>query len=129
MTGLLLTAALLATLPVDTALRDDVACIEVQHFYDDQAKLVFDQVVFWRWCKVKCCEEVQDWRLLKNESQWPRRDYRAGDYVARWWDGDAFREVRAPTIRERWLQWDVELLDRDKHPVQDRRKLIMGGLP
>ncbi len=35
----------------DTTVRRTVDVIELNHFYDDQACLVFDQWIFWKWYK------------------------------------------------------------------------------
>lgn len=128
MTALLLTVALLAllaTVPVeDVVLRDRVEVIETNHFYDADAKPVFTQAIFW-----SDDNRIIDWRLVRNRQDEPRanievrRDYRTGGYVAAWDDNGLLREVRAKCWRETWTQYDVELVDRDKWPVCNRRLL------
>jgi hypothetical protein len=134
MTSLLLTFALLATVPHgETVLRDRACCLEVNNFHDSEGQLVFKQLLVWEFRRGT--HRIIDWRLIKNRGELGtnievRRDYQTGDYVARWWEENGGeREVRAKTARETWTQVDPELRDRDAHPVNQRRKLIQGGKP
>jgi hypothetical protein len=120
---------LLGTIPHDAIVRDRACCLEIDHFCDaDDAREVFTQLVVWETCRGK--ERIIDWRLVKRTDGKPnlevRRDYTAGGYVAMWQDGEVLREVRAPCFRERWTQHDVELKDREHHPLNSRRKLSDG---
>jgi hypothetical protein len=125
-----LTAAflLLATVPQETFVRDSVACIEINAFHDDEARLVFTQAIFY-----DADDSCRDWRLVRNRSDAPQanievhRDYLRGDYVARWLDGETFREVRAATYRETFTQYDRELIERDKRPTCERKLLAKPG--
>lgn len=125
MTPAILTAALLlATVPQETIPRDRVDLIEVNHFHDDQARLVFDQIIFYEWDAREGRHEVQAWRLLKSNNQRPQRDYTTGDYRAKWMDGETLREVRALAIRETWTNTDPELEARQTLAKERRRDLI-----
>jgi hypothetical protein len=116
-----LVLATVGTNPIEDVPRDRIDLIEVNHFHDDQGRLVFDQVIFYEWSPEKGRHQVQAWRLLKNASQRPHRDYRTGEYVATWLDGETFREVRAATMRETWTQYDPELVERE-HLAKEKRK-------
>ncbi len=107
--------------PIETFPCDRVDLIEVNHFHDDQGRLVFDQLIFYEWSPQKGRHQVQAWRLLKNSNQKPRRDFASGEYVSTWLDGDTFREVRAPAARETWTQYDPELVERE-HLAKEKRK-------
>lgn len=120
---LLFAAIALGSNPQAINVRDQVDLIEVNHFHDDQARLVFDQVIFYEWSPSKSRHQVQAWRLLKTPRQTPRRDYRLGDYVTRWTDGETEREVRAATFRETWTQTDPELAEREFLPKERRKDL------
>lgn len=111
------------SMPQDINVRDRVDLIEVNHFHDDQARLVFDQVIFYEWSPAKGRHQVLAWRLLKAPGQRPRRDYRTGDFAAMWTDGGTEREVRAVTFRETWTQHDPELVEREALAVPMRRDL------
>jgi len=107
--------------PIEDVPCDRVDLIEVNHFHDDQGRLVFDQVIFYEWSPGEGRHQVQAWRLLKNAAQKPRRDFKTGEYVATWHDGELLREVRAPAARESWTQYDPELVERE-HFAKERRK-------
>ena len=109
------------TNPIEDVPRDRIDLIEVNHFHDDQGRLVFDQVIFYEWSPEKGRHQVQAWRLLKNSGQKPRRDYQTGEYVASWLDGEMLREVRGRTMRESWTQYDPELVERE-HLAKEKRK-------
>jgi hypothetical protein len=122
--------AVLSTVPQDTGiLRDSVDLAEVNHFHDDQARLVFAQVIFYAWSQEKGRHEIVAWRLLKNESQKPHRDYRTGEHSALWLDGEALREVRARTVRESFTQYDPELVGRSQLPKEKRKELSRRAMP
>jgi hypothetical protein len=127
MTTILLTAALLATVPHDDVQRDRVCCIETNAFHDSEAKPVFNQAIFYDFNPRKGRHEVVDWKLIKNRDGvvniQVRRDYRTGEYVARWDEDGGPREVRALTWKDTQTQTDPELLDRDNLPVDRRRRL------
>jgi hypothetical protein len=118
-----LLAAVVGSNPIEDIPRDRVDLIEVNHFHDDQGRLVFDQVIFYEWSPEKGRHQVKAWRLLKNPNQKPRRDFQTGEYVASWVDGESLREVRAATIRESWTQYDPELVEREFLPKEKRKDL------
>jgi hypothetical protein len=67
---------------------------------------------------------VRAWRLVKNSQQLPQRDWLAGGYSSAWMDGELLRHVRAQSVRETWLQYDPELVERDYLPKERRRELV-----
>lgn len=107
--------------------RCDVA--EVNHFYDENGRLVFDQVIFYDWDDSKARFQVRAWRLLKTPSQWPLRDRRRGGYTSTWNDGDQLRQVFASSFRETWNQVDTEVLERQFLPRDQRRELARPKPP
>jgi hypothetical protein len=102
---------------------DSVDLIEINHCYDEQGQLVFDQVLFYDWCAEKGRYDVRDWRLLKRRIQIPRRHHDTGTYVAVWRDGQTLRKVHAQTIRESWTQYDPEIVEQNHLPKNRRRAL------
>lgn len=108
---------LIGILPPQDVAEDRVDAIEHNHFYDDQGREVFTQVIFWDGC------EVVAWRLWRNDLQTPWRDWRRGGYVMIWNDADRLRVVRAPAMRETWTQHDPELENRERCPPHLRRGL------
>lgn len=117
-----LIAAMLSIVPQDCGVvRDRVYLVEVNHFFDYDARPVFSQVIFYEWSPAKGRHQVLAWRLLKQPCQLPQRDYTAGSYIARWNDGETSREVRAATYRETWSQYDPELENRKELPNEKRK--------
>ncbi len=110
--------------PREDVTTDRVDLIEINHYYDEHGKHVFDQVIFYDWCGQVCRYQVRAWRLLKKPAQIPARDWASDDYVAVWHDtGDVLRRVRAETIRESWTQYDPELVEREFFAKDQRRDL------
>ena len=100
--------------------------MEVNHFYDDQGRLVFDQVIYYNWCPVRNRYQVRDWRLLKTPTQVPLRDWRDGGYVSEWEDfkqRNGLRRVKSKSVRETWTQHDPELVEREFLPQEKREEL------
>lgn len=119
--------AAFATLPThEVIVTDRVDLVEVNHFHDGQAKLLFSQLLFWQWHERDGKFHIVDWRLVKSEAMEPRRDYARRRYVATIPAGqfsDRTCEVWADDYRETWTQVDPELIDRESWPIEKRRKL------
>jgi hypothetical protein len=113
----------LGTSPVKHVTVDQVDVIEYNHFYDDQGRHVFDQLIFYDWSPGDNRYQIRDWRLIKHVSQTPQHDLQRGNYVATWHDGAALRQVRAASMRETWTQYDPELVERSVLPKEQRREL------
>jgi hypothetical protein len=109
--------------PVEDVAVDRVDLVELNHFYDEQGKHVFDQIIFYDWYAHKGRYNVRAWRLLKRTAQVPCRDGRTGAYTAVWHDGHVLRKVEAATMRESWTQHDPELVERAFLPKEQRREL------
>ncbi len=115
--------AAISLTPSDEITVDEVDLIEVNHFYDDQARLVFDQIIYYDWSPEDRRYQVKDWRLLKSPAQVPLRDWHSGGYLSEWQDfkqRNGLRRVKAKSIRETWTQYDPELIERE-FLAQDKR--------
>ena len=123
----LLATLILAVVPLpDGTLAESCDLIELNHFYDEQGRLVFDQTIFYDWGHpVEGRYNVRAWRLVKHPSQLPYPAYGGGPkmYLALWLDGERNRLIYSPEYRETWTQWDVELVEREKLPKEFRREL------
>ncbi|MCA9124803.1 MAG: hypothetical protein H6822_27170 [Planctomycetaceae bacterium] len=118
--------AALTLSPADEVTVDQVDLIEVNHFYDDQGRLVFDQVIYYDWSEERSRYQVRDWRLLKTPTQIPLRDWRDGGYVSEWQDfkqRNGLRRVKAKAVRETWTQYDPELVEREFLAQEKRESL------
>jgi hypothetical protein len=104
-------------------ISDRVDLIEVNHFYNEQGNLVFDQIIFYDWFPAESAYHVRAWRLLKSPSQFPSFDVVRQEYVSLWHDGELLRRVHSDAFRESWTQYDPELLERNRLPKEHRREL------
>ena len=123
-TGLLLLLSVPALNPVEDVAWDRVDLVEINHFYDPQGRLVFDQIIFYDWSDAQCRFNVRAWRLLKKPAQVPQRNWQTGVYQAVWHDGGVLRKVEATSFRESWTQRDPELEERAFLPKNQRRELL-----
>lgn len=143
---------LLSIVPHDDVARESFDLVEVNHFYDEHGKLVFDQVLFYDWAppytgpmtddpQTRCIDETapefndirtenwryqcRAWRLVKTPHILPQRDWQHGGYICGpWEDKDQMRIVRAAAIRETWTQEDPELYERRFLPKEKRPDLL-----
>ena len=115
--------ALCGLSPQEDVASEQVDLIEVNHFYDDQGRHVFDQVIFYDWADGHNRHMVRAWRLVKNPAQLPQRNWTDGTYVALWYDNDVLRKVQAKAMRESWTQYDPELVEREFLPKEKRKEL------
>lgn len=122
-------AAVCGLSPQEDVSRDRVDLVEVNHFYDDVGRHVFDQVIFYDWSPADCRHVVRAWRMVKSDSQLPIRNWADDTYTATWNDGEVLREVRAATMRESWTQYDPELVEREFLPKEKRRELRSNRVP
>jgi hypothetical protein len=109
--------------PREDVARESVDLIELNHFFDEHGRLVFDQVIFYDWSSTDGRYNVRAWRLVKNPAQLPQRDWATGGYSAMWQDGEQLRHIQSRSIRETWTQYDPELVEREYLPKERRKEL------
>jgi len=109
--------------PREDVARESVDLIELNHFYDEHGRLVFDQVIFYDWSPADARYNVRAWRLVKNPAQLPQRNWAGGGYSAMWQDGEQLRHIHSKSIRETWTQYDPELVEREYLPKEKRKEL------
>ena len=103
--------------------RCDVA--EINHFFDENGRLVFDQWIYYCWCDHAERHQVIAWRLHKVPDQWPRRDFDRGGWRVIWMDAEQqLRYVRIGNVKETWGQEDPELVERKELAREHRRELF-----
>jgi hypothetical protein len=116
-----LSLLLLCTIPHTHVVTDRYDCIEINHLYswnvEDGWKLSFKQVLLWEYGRKDKC---QWWKLAKPEME-PIRDYRTGEWVIRFRDGETDHEIRAPVRKISHGDTDPELENRAIWPVANRR--------
>lgn len=111
---------LLSIVPHDDVIRESCDVLWLEHFYDEQGRLVFDQLIFLDWTGERY--DVRAWRLIKHPIQLPFRDP-SGRYAVLFQDGETTRRIEALSFRESWDQYDPELHEREKLPKEFRREL------
>ncbi|MGB0759339.1 MAG: hypothetical protein ACPGPS_07375 [Rubripirellula sp.] len=104
--------------------RAKVDLIELNHFLDDEGREVFQQVIFYDWCKPKQQFHVRAWRLIKNDSQRPIQHWNPRSFQCTWHDGPVLRQVSASKMRETWSQQDPERVNRALLPEKQRIPLF-----
>lgn len=119
----ILLATSMGTNPVDLSVEDLVDLIEVNHFYDERGKHVFDQLIFYDWSPNQSRFEVRAWRMMKKVRQEPLRDWSTSDYKLIFHEHGMLRKVRGASIHETWTQFDPEIADRQWLPMHLRREL------
>lgn len=126
MFALLLT--LFTTITQDDITVDNFDKAEINHFYDDQGRHVFDQVLWSDW--VGNDHRIEAWRLVKSPNVYPKLNRETGKYESIFHDNDLLRKVIAKSLVESWTQYDPELVGRESWPKEKRRDLqIRGGKP
>jgi hypothetical protein len=104
--------------------EQQVDLIELNHFIDQDGREVFRQVLFYDWSDRHRRYIVRAWRLVKSESQLPRRRWAPACYQCTWHDEGLLREISAPAFRETWTQQDPERQNRKIVPEEERIPLI-----
>lgn len=113
----------LAIVPHEDIARDHCDLIELNGLYDEQGRRVFDQLIFYDFCRERSRYQVRAWRLVKDHHQVPTYDHAAGHWRCMWNDGETPRCVTADSYRRTWTQFDPELAERDVYPKEKRREL------
>lgn len=114
---------LFSTIPQDDIFVDNFDKAEINHFYDDQGRHVFDQILWSDW--VGNDHRIEAWRLVKSPNVYPRLNRETDKYESVFYDNDLFRKVIAKSLVESWTQYDPELVGRESWPKEKRRDLQM----
>jgi hypothetical protein len=109
--------------PTSDVTYDKVDLTEINHYYDEHGRLVFDQIIFHDWISKNSEYRVVAWRMLKSDTQIPVRRSKYNDFISTWYDGDLLRKVISKTCMETWTQYDPELEERKIFPKEKRREL------
>lgn len=98
--------------------------IEINHYFDQDGKSVFDQLIFLDWDDKANRYNVVAWRLIKSPNQIPLRNPGTGKYSATWFDGKVLRTVIANKRVETWTQFDPETRERAFRAKSQRPDLV-----
>lgn len=119
----LVTLLLCVIPPPPTAAIDVVDKVEVNHFYNEEGQLVFDQLIWYDWSPKDHRDQVRAWRLVKTPETLPVRIQGTDTYLSWWADKDIERKVYARSRTETWTQYDPELAEREYLPKEERKEL------
>ena len=125
---LYLLAVLSASVPNASTTDERVDLIELNHFFDENGRHVFDQVIFYQWSTTHNRYHVQAWRLVKDPAQLPKQTWKPAGHRCVWYDEGMLRSVFAEAFRETWTQIDPERSNRQLLP-QDQRTGLSKPLP
>lgn len=112
---------LFGIIPQSFVVEDHIEVAEINHFYDEQGRLVFDQIIFYEDNRRANRLDIVDWRLIKDENIIPIRNNNG--FSAIWYDNGTFRKLNVREVRTSWTQYDPELVGREFLP-KERRKLL-----
>jgi hypothetical protein len=110
--------------PPPIAMTSHVDLIEVNHYFDNDGKPVFNQLIFYNWDESAGRFNVNAWRLLKNTNQIPIRNAVSGKFSSTWYDGKVLRTINADDRIETWTQYDPETFERAFLPKSERPDLV-----
>ncbi len=111
-------------------IKERVALIELNHFYDDQGQHAFDQVIFYEWSPDFRRFHVIAWSLVEGDlHRLPIKVPGSNDYRVQWYDRDAKvnRQVLAELFRETWSQDDPERAN--KRLIDEKYRLCLMRAP
>jgi hypothetical protein len=108
---------LLTTVPYEAAVTDQFDVCHLQHYYDNEARHVFSQLLWKRWNAYDGRYDVEAWRLVKQGEPQPL----SGEVLFH--DNGVLRQVKHHRFTESWDQWDEELEQRQVLPKEYRKDL------
>ena len=108
-----------------------VDLIELNHFYDQQGRLVYDQVIFYERAPETGRFQVRAWCLVEDREDLNRRpvkNYQTQLYQVDWFDTDQriLRKVTSRLYRESWTQVDPERANKKVHDERLRISMIQN---
>ena len=113
----------IACVPRGDVIEDRFHLIELNHYFCENGKHVFDQLIFLDFNEHESRFDCHAWVFAKQDSQRPRYDYARRLWSCNWRDGDGMRHVYGASFRESWTQYDPECEQRKEFPVDQRRGL------
>lgn len=126
----MLALLLLAVIPLqEPAVTVDLA--ELNHFYDDNGRLVFDQIIFYSWSEVESRMQVREWSLMSTPAtatapsrcSIPEFRHDLKVYVS-YFNHPWFFKIYSRDYAETWTQYDPELAEREILPKEKRQPLF-----
>ena len=109
-----------------------VDLIELNHFYDQLGRPVYDQVIFYERAPETGRFQVRSWCLVEDRESLNRRPIRNHEtqlYQVDWFDTDQrlLRKITSRLYRESWTQIDPERVNKRVH--DERSRIAMAQSP
>lgn len=102
--------------------------IERNYFYDENAQLIFIQLIFYDHNPVTGCSDVVAWKIDKELSIIPDFNRNTNQVTLFFRDGDKLRMIVAKSFVESWTQYDEEMSRRSELLPAERRGLDTSRL-
>ena len=114
------------------AVDEYVDLIELNHFYDQLGRPVYDQVIFYERAPETGRFQVRAWCLVEDRESLNRRPVRIHEtqlYQVDWFDTDQrlLRKITSRLYRESWTQIDPERVNKKIH--DERSRIAMAQSP
>jgi len=108
-----------------------VDLIELNHFYDQQGRHVYDQVIFYEQTPETGRFQVRAWCLVEDRDSLNRRPVKNLEsqiYQVDWFDTDQrmLRKITSHVFRESWTQVDPERVNKKIHDERSRIALVQN---
>ncbi len=91
--------------PPQYTVEERVDLIEVNHYHDKSGEFILNQVIFYEWSPTDLRFQIQDYKLMKQKTQFPARQI-GDEYFSVWHDGNILRCVSSGCFSETWTQHD-----------------------
>lgn len=107
--------------------EDRYDAVEINHYYDGQGNLLYDQIIFYDWSDRYGRFVIQDGRRFRVKPD-IAKNWKRNDYAVTWTVGDGqdtgTRSVKVKFLRdETWTQHDPMVEDQQDRPASERRLL------
>ncbi len=108
-----------------------VDLIELNHFYDQRGRLVYDQVIFYERAPETGRFQVRAWCLVEDReclNRRPVKNYETQLYHVDWFDTDQrlLRKITSRLYRESWTQIDPERANKKIHDERSRIAMVQS---
>ena len=108
-----------------------VDLIELNHFYDQQGRLVYDQVIFYERAPETGRFQVRAWCLVEDRdclNRRPIKNQQTDLYQVDWYDTDQrlLRKITSRLYRESWTQIDPERVNKKLHDERSRISMVQN---
>ena len=120
---ILILLALFSTITDENIQTQHIDVLELNHFYDENGRLVFDQYIFWEWDRFTKRFQIKAWRLKKPNMPLDLKNKLIYVFEGNQRDKSKIKKIYFYSFRESWTQYDPELLEREFLSREGRKEL------